>query len=221
MQRSHIVHSTQYCPMATEKSSNGDFQWQNKQDIISINTLQYFFSSFFSGPGKNVIISTSLPQMQEDKKIDQENIFYIYIYMSICFINKIIPLIFSCEVAAAREGAVLGFTWHLLWRFNNTSSSSAQGLSRVRLVQRGDAEGSGAQRRAVCPRQMPLEGGREGSGGDGGVRHQMTGADRSLVTVGRSLTVANGFPPLETVKSSVIEWQEQRVTNVLIHKYCI
>ncbi len=27
---------------------------------------------------------------------------------------------------------------------------------------------------------------------------QMMGADRSLVTVGRSLTVANGFPPLRT-----------------------
>lgn len=28
------------------------------------------------------------------------------------------------------------------------------------------------------------------------VSHQITGAERSLVTVGRSLTVAKGFPPL-------------------------
>lgn len=31
---------------------------------------------------------------------------------------------------------------------------------------------------------------------------QMTGAERSLVTVGRSLTVANGFPPLWEKKES-------------------
>lgn len=30
---------------------------------------------------------------------------------------------------------------------------------------------------------------------------QMTGAERSLVTVGRSLTVANGFPPLWNKRS--------------------
>ena len=38
---------------------------------------------------------------------------------------------------------------------------------------------------------------------------QMTGAERSLVTVGRSLTVANGFPPLWGEKRTAAS--EQRV----------
>lgn len=65
---------------------------------------------------------------------------------------------------------------------------------------------------------------RRGCGNQGRVEmwtDQMTGAERSLVTVGRSLTVANGFPPLwknaaEISDECVSERKKQIISLMLL-----
>lgn len=107
-------------------------------------------------------------------KIDVE---YMYIYLSASVVsNKMVPKYFHMRVCSIKD-------------LPHSNGICFSALDKFHLVPEGAAA-------------LP------GKGDTGGLKKglwegcvemwtdQIIGADRSLVTVGRSLTVANGFPPL-------------------------